>query len=121
MKIEPDKAIEFIEKNMEIELYEYQKLYIKELLKGKQVFMPRGGGTTTCLYGLGKFLIDVAIKNNPEIINSEKYDFVIPLQSITDESNMLNVNFLNDVKNKTPYLFKRDFDPLEKYEVKNNE
>lgn len=33
MQIELDKFIAFIEKIMKIELYEYQKLYIKHIIK----------------------------------------------------------------------------------------
>lgn len=72
MKISYKDAINFIEDEMDIKLLEYQKKALKAIIENNNVFMPRGGGISTLLNGLGKYLIKIS--KGTESYDAGKYD-----------------------------------------------
>ena len=125
MKINYKDVITYIEKDGDITLLEYQKKALKAILENKNLFMPRGSGMSILLSYLGKYLLDNAYK--PELsdlgrYSSFEYDVIITPDDVindsTKERTLLNKDFFDRQKKRNKETFIKEFDILNKYEIK---
>ena len=88
--IDVDKVINYIEKKNNLKLFEYQKIVLRELIKGNKVFTPRCAGRSIVYKGYADFLRD--IESNDQ--HSFDADFGIDYHDVI-KSNLLTESLVN--------------------------
>ena len=121
--IKVDEVIKFIENDINIQLYDFQKKFIENLVIGKTTRMPRATGTTMLIDGYCNYLrciFDNGRKvssshkaytsfKNPEL---EQWDDNVYLEDVLVEMpQLLNTNYLEKHKSENIDSFKREYNP----------
>jgi len=125
MKINYKDAINFIEDEMDIKLLEYQKKTVKAIIENNNVFMPRGGGMSTLLKGIGEYFIKISKgleSYDAGRYDPYEYDVIISVDEIIDShrdnqeliDNQLAPFFIKQQKmNKKNFI--KEFDILDQF------
>lgn len=112
-----DECIEFIEKELNRKLFDYEKLIIRCFIDGKRVRVPRGAGRSMLVkvfakfvshnnVELEKYVIHLLDKNDYLAKYLELPEIVIPWQTVV-ESGVLSQKFIDEIKSD---MSPREFD-----------
>ena len=92
--VDYDDCLAFIEKEMNVKLYPFQKVILYCMIHGYEVRTPRGCGRSMIAKGIGQYIA----KRLSTQEYSKKPEITISLETVRTESNLISDSCLDAIK-----------------------
>jgi|GEM_PF-2854762 len=106
--IELNDVIEYIETKNEIQLYEYQKEFLKHIIRGDTIYTPRCAGRSVLYNGYADYLKEKIAKSTDYSVGAKGYNKIFTYHDVVQEMTYQEGLF-EELSLINPTLFEKEF------------
>jgi len=105
--IKLNDVVKYIEEKSKIELFDYQKEFLKHIIRGDDIYMPRGTGRSMIYNGYADYLKEKIAKETDYSVGAKGYNKIFTYRDIPEA--IYARGLIEDIRLDNPELFEKEF------------